>query len=393
MKISNRVKQIQPSATLALSAKAKEMSAAGIDVINLGIGEPDFNTPQQIKQAAIAAIKAGKSDFYTPATGIPALKQAICDRIAADYQVTYQPSEVAVTVGGKFSLYVLAQTLLDEGDEVLIPLPYWVSYGEQVKLAGGVPVFVHPEDGRKVGVAALEKARTARTRILIINSPQNPSGLIYTKDELQAIGEWAVAHEVILITDDMYGKLVYNGNHFTSLIELGQSIREQTILVSGLSKAYAMTGWRIGYTVAPKEVIKKMGTVIGHATSNLAAVSQYAALAALTGDQSVVEQMRLAFEKRLNTVYPLLTAIPGIKLTDKPEGAFYLFPDVAEAVKMTGFATTEDFVNALLEEAHVAVVVGSAFGMPTHVRLSYATDLADLKEAMHRIKKFIEKHM
>ncbi|MFT8556069.1 MAG: pyridoxal phosphate-dependent aminotransferase [Liquorilactobacillus hordei] len=393
MKISKRVMQIQPSATLELSAKAKQMKSEGIDVINLGVGEPDFNTPKNIKAAAIKAIEEGKSDFYTPATGINELKQAICARIAADFGVNYEQNQVAVTVGGKFSLYVLAQTLLDEGDEVLIPLPYWVSYGEQVKLAGGVPVFVKPKNGLKVTVTELEGARTAKSRIVIINSPQNPSGLIYTRSELEAIGNWAVEHDIVIITDDMYGKLVYNGEHFVSLIELSDEIRKQTILVSGLSKAYSMTGWRIGYTVAPAEVIKKMGALIGHATSNLAAVSQYAALEALTGPQEVVEEMRIAFEERLNKVYPELTALPGIKLENKPQGAFYLFPNVKETVKLTGFASTDEFVAALLDDAHVAVVVGSAFGLPDHIRMSYATDLASLEEAIKRMKIFIEKHM
>ncbi|MDN7144998.1 pyridoxal phosphate-dependent aminotransferase [Liquorilactobacillus mali] len=393
MKISKRVMQIQPSATLELSAKAKQMKSEGIDVINLGVGEPDFNTPKNIKKAAIKAIEEGKSDFYTPATGINELKKAVCARIAADFGVNYEQNQVAVTVGGKFSLYVLAQTLLDEGDEVLIPLPYWVSYGEQVKLAGGVPVFVTPEDGLKVTVEELENARTDKSRIVIINSPQNPSGLIYTKDELEAIGNWAVEHDIVIITDDMYGKLVYNGEHFVSLIELSDEIRKQTILVSGLSKAYSMTGWRVGYTVAPAEVIKKMGALIGHATSNLAAVSQYAALEALTGPQEVVEKMRVAFEERLNKVYPELIALPGVTLKNKPQGAFYLFPNVKETVKLTGFASTDEFVAALLDEAHVAVVIGSAFGMPDHIRMSYATDLASLEEAIKRMKAFIEKHM
>ena len=393
MKISKRVMQIQPSATLELSAKAKQMKSEGIDVINLGVGEPDFNTPKNIKAAAIKAIEEGKSDFYTPATGINELKQAICARIAADFGVNYEQNQVAVTVGGKFSLYVLAQTLLDEGDEVLIPLPYWVSYGEQIKLAGGVPVFVKPKNGLKVTVTELEGARTAKSRIVIINSPQNPSGLIYTRSELEAIGNWAVEHDIVIITDDMYGKLVYNGEHFVSLIELSDEIRKQTILVSGLSKAYSMTGWRIGYTVAPAEVIKKMGALIGHATSNLAAISQYAALEALTGPQEVVEEMRIAFEERLNKVYPELTALPGIKLENKPQGAFYLFPNVKETVKLTGFASTDEFVAALLDDAHVAVVVGSAFGLPDHIRMSYATDLASLEEAIKRMKIFIEKHM
>ncbi|KRM90898.1 pyridoxal phosphate-dependent aminotransferase [Liquorilactobacillus cacaonum] len=393
MKISKRVMQIQPSATLELSAKAKQMKDDGLDVINLGVGEPDFNTPSDIKKAAIKAIEEGKSDFYTQATGINELKKAICDRISSDFGVNYEQNQVAVTVGGKFSLYVLAQTLLDEADEVLIPLPYWVSYGEQVKLAGGVPVFVTPENGLKVTVDELEAKRTANSRLVIINSPQNPSGLIYTRSELEEIGNWAVEHDIIIITDDMYGKLVYNGERFVSLIELSESIRKQTILVSGLSKAYSMTGWRIGYTVAPAEVIKKMSALIGHATSNLAAVSQYAALEALTGPQEVVEKMRVAFEERLNKVYPELIALPGVELENKPQGAFYLFPNVKQAVELTGFNSTDDFVEALLDEAHVAVVIGSAFGMPDHIRMSYATDLASLEEAIKRMKWFIEKHM
>jgi aspartate/methionine/tyrosine aminotransferase len=392
MKFANRVLQVSPSATLALSTKAKKMMAQGVDVINLGVGEPDFHTPAHIKQAAIQAIKDGKSDFYTPASGILPLKQAICSRLQQDFGVAYQPNQIAVTVGGKFSLYVLAQVLLDPGDEVLIPLPYWVSYGEQVKLAGGKPAFVYPDENGHVSVKQLEAKRTAKTRAVIINSPQNPSGLIYTRQELTAIGNWAVEHDVLLIADDMYGKLVYNGNHFTSLIELGDRIRQQTILVSGLSKAYAMTGWRVGYTAGSAELIAKMSIILSHATSNIAAVSQYAALAALSGDQSVVETMRQAFEKRLNTIYPELLALPGFELSQKPEGAFYLFPKVKKAVELTGFKSTEDFTTAILEEAHVAIVAGTAFGMPEHVRLSYATDLASLQEALRRIKNFIEEH-
>lgn len=390
MKFAKRVLQASPSATLALSAKAKQMVADGIDVINLGVGEPDFQTSAAIKQAAIKAINDGKSDFYTPANGILPLRQAICDRLKADFGVTFQPDQVTVTVGGKFSLYVLAQTLFESGDEVLIPLPYWVSYGEQIKLADAQPIFVQPKSSSKVTVAELESARTSKTRAVIINSPQNPSGLVYSKAELMAIGEWAVEHDVILLADDMYGKLVYNGNKFTSLIQLSEPIRRQTILVSGLSKAYAMTGWRIGYTVADQAVISKMNTIISHATSNLAAVSQYAALAALTGDQSVVEKMRQAFEQRLNTIYPELIAIPGFELPQKPEGAFYLFPKVAAAVKMAGFSSTEEFATALLEQAHVAVVAGVGFGMPDHLRLSYATDLKSLQTAIKRIKEFMQ---
>ncbi|KRM87672.1 pyridoxal phosphate-dependent aminotransferase [Liquorilactobacillus vini] len=392
MKFAKRVLQVSPSATLALSNQAKALTASGVDVINLGVGEPDFNTPAQIKAAAIQAIKSGKSDFYTAAVGILPLRQAICQRLKQDFKVDFRPNQVAVTVGGKFSLYALGQILLDPGDQVLIPLPYWVSYGEQVKLAGGEPVFVQPAADGFVSVAQLEAQRTAKTKAVIINSPQNPSGLVYSKALLTAIGNWAIEHDIMLIADDMYGKLIYNGHSFTSLIELGDRIRQQTILVSGLSKAYAMTGWRVGYTVASPAVIAKLGVVLSHATSNIAAVSQYAALAALTGDQAVVEAMRQAFEKRLNTVYPELIALPGFELPQKPQGAFYLFPKVAQAVRIAGFNTTEEFTAAVLAEAHVALVNGAAFGMPDHVRLSYATDLASLQEAIRRLKEFMNKH-
>ena len=392
MNFSQRAANIKPSATLALANKAKEMKAQGIDVINLSVGEPDFKTPAHIKQAAIEAIQAGKADAYTVATGILPLREAIATYTNNDYQTNFTAKNVAVTVGGKLSLYALAQVLFEAGDEVLIPLPYWVSYGEQVKLAEAKPVFVAPALGNdKVSVVELEAKRTDKTKACIINSPQNPAGLIYSREELEAIGNWAVEHEIILIADDMYSKLVYNGNQFVSLLNLSDAIRKQTILVNGLSKAYAMTGWRVGYTVASEEVIQKLAAFLGHATSNLAAVSQYAALAALTGDQACVEEMRQAYEERLNTIYPQLVALPGFKFT-KPQGAFYMFPNIRETLELTGFKSADDFAAALLEQAHVAVVVGSAFGMPDCIRISYATDLASLQEAVKRMKKFIEEY-
>lgn len=392
MNFSQRAANIKPSATLALANKAKEMKAQGIDVINLSVGEPDFKTPAHIKQAAIEAIQAGKADAYTTATGILPLREAIATYTNNDYQTNFTAKNVAVTVGGKLSLYALAQVLFEAGDEVLIPLPYWVSYGEQVKLAEAKPVFVAPALGNdKVSVVELEAKQTDKTKACIINSPQNPAGLIYSREELEAIGNWAVEHEIILIADDMYSKLVYNGNQFVSLLNLSDAIRKQTILVNGLSKAYAMTGWRVGYTVASEEVIQKLAAFLGHATSNLAAVSQYAALAALTGDQACVEEMRQAYEERLNTIYPQLVALPGFKFT-KPQGAFYMFPNIRETLELTGFKSADDFAAALLEQAHVAVVVGSAFGMPDCIRISYATDLASLQEAVKRIKKFIEEY-
>ena len=392
MKLSQRSQNITPSATLALSAKAKQMKKAGADVINLTAGEPNFNTPYLIKKAAIAAIESGKSDFYTPALGIDELRAAIANFVNWDHKTNFDKDNVAVTVGGKFSLYAVAQVVLDPGDEVLIPLPYWVSYGEQVKLAGAVPVFVKPQ-AYKVTVEELEACRTPKTTAIIINSPQNPSGLIYTREELESIGNWAVEHDICLIADDMYSKLVYNDNEFVSLMDLSPAIRRQTILVNGFSKAYAMTGWRVGYTVADKQIIKLINAVVGHETSNIAAVSQYAALAAITGDQSYTKKMRDAYEERLNTLFPMLNAIPGFNLERKPEGAFYLFPKVEEAVLMCHFASTEAFVQALLDEAHVAVVPGSAFGMDEYIRLSYAASMEDLVAAAGRMKEFVEKHM
>lgn len=391
--ITDKINAIAPSATLALSTKAKEMQAQGIDVINLSIGEPDFNTPEHIKQAAIAAITAGKSDFYTPALGIKELRSAIATKVTKMLGVPTSDDQVAVTAGGKFSLYAVTQAVISAGDEVLIPLPYWVSYGEQVKLAAGKPVFVRPTAATgRVSVADLEANRTDRTKLLIINSPQNPAGLVYTREELQAIGDWAVEHDIVIIADDMYSELIYNGNQFTSIWQLSAAIREQTILVSGFSKTYAMTGWRVGYTVAPQWFIKKLGSFIGHTTSNIAAVSQYAALAAATGPQTCVEEMRLQYEQRLNTIYPLLSAIPGVDL-QKPAGAFYMFPNVKKTATMCGYSTVSDFCTALLEQAHVAIVPGVAFGMDEHIRLSYATSMENLMEAVKRLDKFVQQHL
>lgn len=393
MELSKRVQAVVPSATLALSTKAKQLKKEGLDVINLTAGEPNFQTPQHIKKAAIKAIEEGRSDFYTPALGITELRQKIAEYTNEQYGTHYGIKNTAVTVGGKFSLYAIAQTILDPGDEVLIPLPYWVSYSEQVKLAGGKAVFVLPKEGHlKITPAQLEQARTDKTKAVIINSPQNPSGVIYSRAELEALGNWAVENNIWLIADDMYNKLVYNGNSFVSLVQLSEAIREQTILVNGFSKTYSMTGWRVGYTLAPEPVIAKLKAVVGHATGNLAAVSQYAALEAITGDQTCVEEMRAEYEERLNTFYPLVNEIPGFSMKGKPAGAFYLFPDIREALEKTGFADADQFAQALLGEAFVAVVPGEAFGMPGHIRLSYATSMLDLEKAARRIKKFVEQH-
>lgn len=393
MEISERVSNIQPSATLALSGKAKAMKAQGIDVLNLSIGQPDFNTPKHIGQAAIKAIESSKVDFYTAAVGIEPLRKAIADKENADHGTDFTADNVVVMNGAKMTLYALGQALFNEGDEVLIPLPYWVTYGEQVKLAGAKPVFVKPAAGRLTVVPEeLEAARTPKTKAMILNTPNNPSGAVYTREQLQAIGDWAVEHDIIVIADDIYGELVYNGTEFVSLLDLSPEIRKQTILVNGMSKTYSMTGWRVGYAIADEQVVKGLKTFLSHAAGNMAAVSQYAALAAITGDQTCVEEMRATYEERINTLYPLLNAIPGFKLDVKPAGAFYAFPDVSEAVKLTGFGSTDEFVSALLDEAHVAVVPGAAFGMDDHVRISYATSMDVLKEAVRRIQAFMADH-
>ena len=392
MRLSKRVKQLAPSVTLVASAKAKALKQQGKDVLNLSVGEPDFATPVNIQEAAIEAITSGRASYYTPSAGIPELRQAVVQSVQRNYGLTYKSSNVLITDGAKFSLYLLFQALLDEGDEVIIPVPYWVSYGEQVKLAQGQPVFVTclQDDDFKVTVEQLEQARTPKTRALVLNSPSNPTGAIYTKDELLAIGNWAVANDILVISDDIYGQLVYNGNTFTPLATVSEEIRQHTVIVNGVSKSYAMTGWRMGYTVADEELIAAMDKIASQSTSNPTAVSQYAAVEALTGEQATVEEMRQAFEQRLNAVYLLVAALPGFKLT-KPQGAFYLFPNIRETLDLCGYQSATQWVEDLLQEEYVALVTGEGFGAPDHVRFSYATDLETLEKAVERIAAFIER--
>ncbi|EOS7789520.1 pyridoxal phosphate-dependent aminotransferase [Enterococcus hirae] len=391
MKLSKRVQQLEPSVTLAAAAKAKALKAQGKDILSLTVGEPDFATPDNIQEVAVQAIRNGKASYYTPSAGIPELRQAIVDYIKEYYGITYEPSQTIVTDGAKFALYALFQTILDPEDEVIIPVPYWVSYGEQVKLAEGRPVFVKGEEnnGFKITVSQLEASRTPKTKALIINSPSNPTGMIYDQKELQAIGEWAVKHDILIVADDIYGRLVYNGNEFTPIATISESIRKQTIIINGVSKTYAMTGWRIGYALGNQEIIDGMITIASQSTSNSTAVSQYAAIEALTGEQDPVEEMRVAFEERLNILYPLVSNLPGVTL-NKPQGAFYLFPNVKETLAMCGYENVTKWVEDLLEETGVALVTGEGFGAPENVRLSYATDLGTLEEAVRRIAQFIE---
>ncbi|EMF0181918.1 aspartate aminotransferase [Enterococcus hirae 57-03-H11] len=391
MKLSKRVQQLEPSVTLAAAAKAKALKAQGKDILSLTVGEPDFATPENIQEVAVQAIRNGKASYYTPSAGIPELRQAIVDYIKEYYGITYEPSQTIVTDGAKFALYALFQTILDPEDEVIIPVPYWVSYGEQVKLAEGRPVFVKGEEnnGFKITVSQLEASRTLKTKALIINSPSNPTGMIYDQKELQAIGEWAVKHDILIVADDIYGRLVYNGNEFTPIATISEAIRKQTIIINGVSKTYAMTGWRIGYALGNQEIIDGMIAIASQSTSNSTAVSQYAAIEALTGEQDPVEEMRVAFEERLNILYPLVSNLPGVTL-NKPQGAFYLFPNVKETLAMCGYENVTKWVEDLLEETGVALVTGEGFGAPENVRLSYATDLGTLEEAVRRIAQFIE---
>ncbi|WP_142667267.1 pyridoxal phosphate-dependent aminotransferase [Enterococcus faecalis] len=392
MNVSNRAQQLTPSVTLAASAKAKALKAKGVDVLSLTVGEPDFVTPKNIQKAAIASIEDGRASYYTPSGGIPELKQAIVSYVEREYQLRYQPKQVIVTDGAKYALYLLFQAILNVGDEVIIPVPYWVSYGEQVKLAEGKPVFVSStqEQSFKVSVAQLEAVRTDKTKAIILNSPSNPTGIIYTEEELRQISEWAVAHNILIIADDIYGRLVYNGHRFTPIATISEAIRQQTIIINGVSKTYAMTGWRIGFAVGDEKIIQAMTQLASQSTSNPVAVSQYAAIEALTGEQSTVEDMRQAFEKRLNHIYPKVAALPGVSLI-KPEGAFYLFPNVKKTLEICGYDNVTNWVEDLLQEAHVALVTGEGFGAPEHVRMSYATDLMTLEKAIERMNDFIEK--
>ncbi|KRN02229.1 aspartate tyrosine aromatic aminotransferase [Levilactobacillus senmaizukei DSM 21775 = NBRC 103853] len=392
MQISKRAQAVQPSATFATAQKADAMQATGVDVINLCIGQPDFPTPRNIKDATVDAIRADSVDGYTATPGIIPLRQAVIDHIVAPQGETgFTADQVVVTTGAKMAFYALFQAILDPGDDVLIPAPYWVSYGEQVRLAGGQPIEIAPTSTFKVTPDQLAAALTPQTRAVVLNSPQNPSGVVYTRAELKAIGEWAVAHDLLVIADEIYGELLYDGNTpAPSMLGIDPTITANVVVINGVSKTYAMTGWRIGFLIGQPAVVGAVNKVLSHMTGNTAAVSQAAALAALTGDQSAVTTMRAAFKERLDTIYPLLMAIPGFDLPLKPQGAFYLFPEVTQAMAQKHCATSAEFADLLLNEAHVAVVSGEAFGLANHIRLSYATDLATLKRAMQRINTFMQ---
>lgn len=388
MKLSRRVQQLTPSKTIEITATAKALRQQGHDVIVLGAGEPDFNTPETILEAADRAMREGQTK-YTPAGGIAELKDAIIAKLERENGLSYSRDEVTVTVGAKHALYNLFQVTLDEGDEVIIPSPYWVSYIEQVKLAGGVPVIIEgkEENGFKVTAEQLRQAVTDRSVAFLINSPSNPTGAMYSADELQALGEASREHDLLIISDEIYERLVYGEQQPVSIAALAD-FKERTVIINGVSKTYSMTGWRIGYAVGDAQLIKAMTSLSSHSTSNPTSIAQYAALEALTGDQTPVAEMKKAFRERRDYVVERLRQMPGVS-ADSPQGAFYVFANVAQAAAAAGFESVDTWVKAMLEKEKVALVPGSAFGSPDHVRLSYATSMEELEKAMNRIESFI----
>ncbi|MBT2726253.1 pyridoxal phosphate-dependent aminotransferase [Bacillus sp. ISL-75] len=389
MELANRVKALTPSTTLAITAKAKELKEQGEDVIGLGAGEPDFNTPQYILDAASQSMNEGHTK-YTPSAGLPALKKAIIKKFEADQGLTYKLNEIIVGNGAKHVLYTLFQVLLNDGDEVIIPTPYWVSYPEQVKLAGGVPVYIEglEQNQFKVTPAQLKSAITKNTKAVIINSPSNPTGVLYTAEELYELGKVCLEENILIVSDEIYEKLVYGENKHVSIAQLSPELKDQTIVINGVSKSHSMTGWRIGYAAGNKVIIEAMTNLASHSTSNPTTTAQYAAIAAYNGSQQPVEDMRQAFEKRLSIIFDKLVAIPGVTCV-KPQGAFYLYPNVRKAAELTGYQNVDAFVEALLVDAKVAVIPGSGFGTPDNIRLSYATSLELLEKAVERIHQFV----
>ena len=393
-RISRRVGAISESATLAVDAKAKALQAAGEDVIGFGAGEPDFPTPAHIVDAAAAACADPRNHKYTPAAGLPELRSAIAAKTARDSGYEVEPSQVVVTVGGKHAVYNAFQTLVDPGDEVILPAPYWTTYPEAIALADGVPVEVFaPESaGFRVTVEQLEAARTPRTKIVLFVSPSNPTGAVYPRDEVEAIGRWAVEHGIWVLTDEIYEHLTYDGHEFSSMPVVVPELAEQCVVLNGVAKTYAMTGWRVGWMVGPPDFTAAAINLQSHQTSNVANVSQRAALAAVSGSLDAVAEMRAAFDRRGRLMHELLSAIPGVTCLE-PQGAFYCFPSfegvLGRSIGGHTPTTTLELCEIVLEEARVAIVPGEAFGAPGYARLSFALADEALVEGVERIAKLL----
>ena len=383
--LSQRALAAAPSPTLAITAKANALIAEGVDVISFGAGEPDFDTPQNIKDAAIAAL--GRVDTkYTPSSGTVALKDAIIAKLARDNGVAYARTEIIASCGAKHSLYNLFQAMLDPGDEVIIPSPYWVSYPEQVKLADGVPVIVptREEDGFLTTPEAIEAKITARTKMVIVNSPSNPTGAVYSPAALRGISDLCVARGLYLVSDEIYEKILYTGSSFVSPASFSAAAKKLTITINGFSKAHSMTGWRLGYAAAEKDIVAAMSKIQDQSTSNPCSITQAAGVEALNGPQDSVETMRQAFQERRDYIVAALNDIPGVHCTT-PGGAFYVFPNVSALYGPGGFAGSDELTEFLLAQSHVAVVPGSGFGSDAHIRLSYATSMDKIKAGVARI--------
>ncbi len=386
IQLSQRVGRVKPSPTLAVSALAAQLKASGRDIIGLGVGEPDFETPEHIKQAGIEAIQKGETR-YTAVDGTPALKQAIIRKFKRDNSLDYTPKQILVSCGGKQSFYNLCQALLDAGDEVIIPAPYWVSYPDMVLLADAVPVIVAAgqEEHFKLSAAKLEAAITPKTRLFVINSPSNPTAVAYSLEELAALGEVLRRHpQVLIATDDMYEHVLFAGRKFVNILNACPDLYERTIVLNGVSKAYAMTGWRIGYAGGPEALIQAMTIIQSQSTSNPTSISQYAATVALDGDQSFIQTMVRAFEERHAFVLKAFNAMDGVECLPA-DGTFYSFPNMSGMIKRLGLQNDVEFSSYLLDKTGVAVVPGSAFGLEGHIRISFATSMANLEKALGRI--------
>ena len=393
MKVSKRAQAVPPSATLAVTARAKEMKAQGINVIGFGAGEPDFDTPEYIKEAAIAALKAGKTK-YTPASGTVELKKAIAEKLKRDNGLDYAPEQIVVNIGAKHSVYGAMQAVLDPGDTVILPAPYWLTYPETIKLAGARVKVVKTsrQNSYKMTPGQLKKAISPKTKMLVLNSPNNPGGFTYTPEELAAMAKVLEGTDVVVMSDEIYERLIYGETKFVSFASLSQDAYNRTLTINGYSKTYAMTGWRLGYTAGPVDVIKAMGRLQDHSTSNPVTFAQDAAIAALKDPQGQVEKMRIEFEKRAKFMAERLNTIKGIECP-QPTGAFYCFPDVSAHYGRTigglNITGSMDFTKGLLEQANVAVVPGLPFGCDKNVRLSFACSMQNISDGLDRLQKWL----
>jgi aspartate aminotransferase len=388
--IANRLKKVAPSLTLAIDSKAKQMIKDGVDLVGFGAGEPDFNTPENIKEAGINAIRTNKTR-YTPASGIPEIKAAVAEKFRNDNGLEYKPSDIIVSCGAKHSLYNIFMAILNPGDEVIIFSPFWVSYEEQVKIADGVPVFVRLEEPRnfEIDFNLLEQKITKKTKAMIVNSPSNPTGAVLSADSLKKLADIALKHKLLIISDEIYEKLIYNGKKHISIASFSKEVKAQTIVVNGVSKTYAMTGWRIGYLASDnREIVSAIDNLQSHSTSNPATMTQAAAVEALNTPDSIVQAMVFEFDQRRQRIMKRLDGIPGLTYVE-PEGAFYIFPNfssfIGKTIKGRQIKGSLDLADMLLNEAKVAVVPGIAFGTDNHFRLSYATSMANIDKGLDRI--------